>query len=917
MLESLGPVTLDSRSPLVTLFLAALAVVSLGQFSQAQLPYARLHWIFPPGGQVGTEFEVTVNGADLDEARKIHFSHPGIQARAKMTEPTAFEPERMPVENVFLVSIGSDVPLGIHEARVVGRYGVSNPRAFVVGTLSETHEASENESAANAMPVSPETTVNGRAQGVNPDFYRLELELGQRVIIDLWGQRIDSQIDATLAICKANGETIAASRDQHFRDPFLDFTAPAAGPYWIKVYDFIYEGGEERFYRLSISGAPFVEYVFPPAVLRGAAAQVTLFGHNLPGASPAENTFLNGTRLERRSVEVFPPDAVDEAVGGKFTTLVKPGDLDARHFIYRLQSDQGMSNPVPISFATAPVVIEQEPNDRADQAHEIEIPCEYVGQFYPNRDDDWIQFAARKGDVLWLEVFSGRLGLTTDAFLLIQRVNTDEAGEVTVTDVAEVDDSPKRPGGSGYGDPTSDPSHLLHVDEDATYRVLVRDLYSNAVSRPQHVYRLSLRRPQPDFRLVAVPHAPWNPDPAQPMRGTPVLRRGGTAGVRVLAIRRDGFDGEIALTVTGLPEGVTCLPETLGPGVSERVLVFSAAEDAPQWGGTIQITGRARIGDGEVLRTASGGTIVWDTPNNEVPANARLTPDLALAVSAEAAPLRVRSAEDKVWETAREAKLSIPLELIRQNDLAEQLELKPLNLPAGVKAEIAVAEDGSKGTLDLTVEASAAPGTYHFVLEGKVKLSYRRNPEAAEKAEANRKSIEEQLAKLNETSKQTAKAQSQFEAAAQESAKAAEEAVARVTEAETQVEAAKQNLAEAKNAVPSATESTERDKSEPLQAAERRLAEATTAFSQAVENREQARRNAADTTRHAAAVAKDQAVKAKAAADAAAQVKAAEEALNRAAERAKKLAEAAKPTDQSMYVASTPIKLKIAEAAKE
>ena len=247
MLESLGPVTLDSRSPLVTLFLAALAVVSLGQFSQAQLPYARLHWIFPPGGQVGTEFEVTVNGVDLDEARKIHFSHPGIQAGAKMTEPTAFEPEGMPVENVFLVSIGSDVPMGIHEARVVGRYGVSNPRAFVVGTLSETNEASGNELAANAMPVSPETTVNGRAQGVNPDFYRLELELGQRVMINLWGQRIDSRIDATLAICKANGETIAASRDEHFRDPFLDFTAPAAGPYWVKVYNFIYEGGEARF----------------------------------------------------------------------------------------------------------------------------------------------------------------------------------------------------------------------------------------------------------------------------------------------------------------------------------------------------------------------------------------------------------------------------------------------------------------------------------------------------------------------------------------------------------------------------------------------------------------------------------------------------------------------------------------------
>ena len=916
MLESLRPVTIGSRPPLVALFFAAFAVASLGRSSQAQLPHARLNWIFPPGGQVGTEFEVTVNGADLDEARRIHFSHPGIQSRPKMTDPTAFEPEGLPLENVFLVSIGGDAPVGIHEARVVGRYGVSNPRAFVVGTLAETNEASGNESATNAMPVSPETIVNGRAQGVNPDFYRLELKLGQRVMINLWGQRIDSRMDATLAICKANGETIASSRDQHYRDPFLDFTAPARGAYLIKVYDFVYEGGEERFYRLSICGAPVVEYVFPPAVLPGAvASQVTLFGRNLPGGSPAENSFSSGTRLEQLSVEVSPPDAADESVLGEFTTLVKPGDVDGRGFIYRLQSDRGISNPVPISYATAPVVTEQEPNNRAGQAHEIEVPCEYVGQFYPRYDVDWIQFAARKGDILWLEVFSGRLGLPTDAFLLIQRLRTSEAGEVTIEDVAEVDDSPGRPGGPGYGDPISDPSYHLSVDEDATYRVLVRDLYSDSVSSPRSVYRLSLRRPQPDFRLIAVPHSPWNPDPAQPLRGTPVLRRGGTSGLRVLAIRRDGFDGEIALTVTGLPDGVTCPLETLGPGVGQRVLVFSAAEDAPAWGGTIQITGRAKIGDAEIVRTACGGTIVWDTPGYAI--SSRLTPDLALAVSPELAPLRVRSAEDKVWETAREAKLSIPLELIRQGDLKEKLALKPVNLPGGVKAEISVADDGSKGTLNLTVEASAAPGTYHFVLEGKVKLSYRRNPEAAEKAEAHRKSIEEQLAKLNEASTQASEAQSQAEVAAQESAKAAEEAVARVAEAEKQVEAAEQELAAAKHAVQSATESTERDKSEQLQAAERRLAEAATAFTQAVENREQARRNAADTKNHAEAVAQDKAVKAKAAADAVAQVKAATEALNRAAERAKKLAEAASPTDQAMYVASTPIKLKIAEAAKE
>jgi hypothetical protein len=116
------------------------------------------------------------------------------------------------------------------------------------------------------MVVTLQTTVNGRAEGSKAGFYRLELKVGQRVMLNLWAERIDSKMDATLSVCKANGETIVTSRDHFGRDPFLDFTAPADGVFLIKVFDFVFEGGNERFYRLSISSGPFVEYVFPPAL---------------------------------------------------------------------------------------------------------------------------------------------------------------------------------------------------------------------------------------------------------------------------------------------------------------------------------------------------------------------------------------------------------------------------------------------------------------------------------------------------------------------------------------------------------------------------------------------------------------------------------------------------------------------------
>jgi len=60
--------------------------------AHAQLPLARLSTVFPPGGRTGTTFEVTVTGADLDEANQLRFSHSNITAQPKVAEKTG-EPE--------------------------------------------------------------------------------------------------------------------------------------------------------------------------------------------------------------------------------------------------------------------------------------------------------------------------------------------------------------------------------------------------------------------------------------------------------------------------------------------------------------------------------------------------------------------------------------------------------------------------------------------------------------------------------------------------------------------------------------------------------------------------------------------------------------------------------------------------------
>src|SRR5688572_28324878 len=113
--------------------LAAITLLTLWPCAAtAQLPAARLHTIFPPGGKAGSSVDVNITGADLDDATGLHFSRPGFSSQPKLSTPSEFYPQARPLPGQFTVSIAAGVPPGRYDVRVVGKYGVSSPRSFVV-----------------------------------------------------------------------------------------------------------------------------------------------------------------------------------------------------------------------------------------------------------------------------------------------------------------------------------------------------------------------------------------------------------------------------------------------------------------------------------------------------------------------------------------------------------------------------------------------------------------------------------------------------------------------------------------------------------------------------------------------------------------------------------------------------------------
>jgi hypothetical protein len=713
----------------VGMLLAGISLL-LVQPASAQLPASQLFALYPPGGKQGTQVEVKLPaGADLEGVDRLVFSHEGITAQVSQ------DPEGKPIANQFQVTIAEAVPPGIYEARAVGTYGMSNPRAFVVGQRPEVQETEANNEPQQATQIPLGSVVNGVINGARDiDWFKFTATKGQRVIIDCWAERIDSRLDGTLRLYDASGRMLSNSRDNNGREPLLDVTIPEDGEYRIQIYDFQYGGGNEFFYRLNVDVAPYLDFVLPASGVPGTKSQYTIYGRNLPAGTPVEGQEVDGQPLEKMTVEIELPgeDAAVQRVG--MDTWINSTGAQLDGIEYRMPLPQGAANPLLLGFATAPVVLEQEPNNQSAESQVVTLPCEISGQFQDRGDVDSFTFEAKKGQVYWIEVLSQRLGAPTDSLLVIQQVSSNEAGEEQVKELKAIDDNGANVHGIAFNTASDDPLHRFAVPEDGTYRVVLRDLHSALRGDPRYVYRLSMREERPDFRLVSLAESPVNAD-TNPRPWTAALRKGGTATMNVLAIRSDGFNGEIQLTVEGLPSGVHCAGATIGPGRNNARLVFVAAEDAPNWAGPVRISGQAVVGDTTLSREVRGGAIVWPATGRDAPN--RLTRNVTISVMDEVAPFLLTTGMAEV-RVPQGHQLDIPLKATRRGDFKEQLVMAAIDFPANVVNEtVTLAGDQTDATLRLFVQQNAPPGTYTLHVQSTVAVPYTKNPEGKDKKNIN------------------------------------------------------------------------------------------------------------------------------------------------------------------------------------
>jgi hypothetical protein len=756
------------------LALGLVAVVLTSLIAEAQqvppppgLPSPRISTVFPNGTKVGTSVEVAITGYDLDEPTGLLFSHPGIKGEYLAPKDPEPDPKKKeapkkaaPIPPTgpfkFKITVDASVPLGRYDVRVVNKWGVSNARLFTVGEFTEVAEKEPNNDVAEAQKIEIGSTVNGViSAGTDVDYTQFTGKKGQRVIISCLASSLDSKAKPMIEVYTANGRKIALNRNYSDNDAVADVVIPEDGDYLVRLFEFTYlTGSPDHTYRLTISTAPWIDAVYPPAIEFGKPAQVTLYGRNLPGGTPS-GYLLDGRPLDKAVVTVTPPTDPLAAQRLALRDRIDPVTALQDGFEYSVKGPGGTSNPIPIYFTREKAVVKKnEGGTKPETAEAIATPCEVVGMLYKRGDRDWYSFEAKKGDVLIIEATAERNGRPADFYFNIYAAPDAKMPMAKMQDVGggEIDDETDQQNVNLHptefftrsGDP---PAYKFTAPADNKYLIAIGCRESSFLFGPQTAYRLRVGPPKPDFRAVVKAYS-------KSYQTGSSGRQDGNEAYEVFVHRMDGFNGPISVTAEGLPAGVTAKPLVIGPGTKWGTLVLNIAPTAAAFTGAITVKATGTLPDGSsIVRETRPAAVVWGAqPGQNIPVLSRLTQSLVLAVRPEKAFFKV-SADPAAATTknpmGKDEKVAGPI-VVKQGDkitlpvkaawlgadkpnvtlVAEPMLQNAQQAPLTVQiaAQPTMAKPDVTATID--VKTTAPPGVYSIVLRGDAQVPFIRDPMA-------------------------------------------------------------------------------------------------------------------------------------------------------------------------------------------
>lgn len=506
-----------------------------------------ISYMFPAGGQRGTQVEVRVGGCNLYEAPRFILTGQGISGPQVLSptariwfegpmipQPPSQQREDYPRDYLATLQIAADTSLGQSNWRAATGQGVTASLGFVVGDFPEIVEQ-EEEGPTPPVPVTLPVTINGRTfPREDVDTYRFMATAGQIITFHTATSVFGSPLKACVAILDGKGNVLAETLPAGDGTPMLHFTVPATGDYVVRIHDVGYQGLQNHVYRLTLISGSVIDSVYPLGGRRGQPTRYELDGVNLPERETTVTSSATGN-------DCLFPTPKDQF------TLVRLELDDLAEFLER-PADAS----TPQTF-TIPAVL----NGRILQ---------------PGEEDVW-QFQASKGLEYEFDVHTARCGSHLDPVIEI----CDKQG----MSLKQADDT------SGL---QTDARLKWSPSEDGEYQMRIRDRLDSRGGR-RYGYRVRVTTaaiPNFSIRLAT---------------DSVTLEPGKTTKVKVLVDRGPGFKEPIEIVWDQTPPGMTIeSPCTVAENQKEGQVGLKADKDARPTTAPIRLTGVAKVGGVEIRR---------------------------------------------------------------------------------------------------------------------------------------------------------------------------------------------------------------------------------------------------------------------------------------------------------------------------
>lgn len=675
--------------------------------------------IHPQAGTRGTDVEIEVRGHHLFDPKDVLFYRKGISV-LKM-EPMGqsadlrtgkIEKNKPGTRLKLTLRLDKNCPLGQHPLRVRVAGGLSEVVSFYVTPFAVDFEKDrikdDNDSIKTAQPIALNRSVWGlhtRSTPQDHDFYRIDAKRGQRISIEVVGDRLGTwhnggMNDPALHVYDDAGRLIARCDDHplYITDPVLSFLAPKDGPLFIDVHQQMDYETVERFYVMHVGTFSRPSVLYPLGGRGGTELETRILGD--PTGSR-----IDKVQLPKRGHVLGNSDAAKAVIAPSIAA--HDGGL-FEHF-----SHDGKTPTPPSGNLLRVCNFDNVLEGTAAQKRPAKLPIAFNGIVAKPAEVDRFQFTATKGERWMIKTFAAALGSPVDVRLWIRKVGSKE--NVNLSGSASGGGGNQRfPGddatwigleriGQSYRHQIQDrldPVALFTAPESATYELFVTDTRGDGAH--DHVYRVEIHPHRPKLFTHSHHYYPLPPSTKDRFH----LPAGSFYTHNLQISAGIGASANIPLKVkaVGLPIGVRMHAPTLYRGQKDFPIFFEVAKGTPLQHHLIDL----------VLESTDPKQPIASTIKHTVQKTQRrgaysmhfiFFEQVALAVT-QPAPFRLEVAQP-AFPIARSGELWLEVTLHRDKGFNERIHCELEWLPPGIGKQVPLIFEPNQSELRYKISARA------------------------------------------------------------------------------------------------------------------------------------------------------------------------------------------------------------------